>query len=841
MRRIFALAAMLLVISQVASAIPAKRGKFVAIQPDGTRVTLEVHGDEFYHWTTLEDGTVVSPDKQGFYRKSSMPKAERLGGREQARKDNEAIRARRAAQGARPRSISTYHFPVILVAFSDVDFTVTDPQTAFSNMLNQEGYSENGAKGSVHDYYWENSMHTFDAQFDVFGPYPYDGACADNSGDKDAAKILWDAISKNDDAIDWSLYDNDGDGVVDMVFLYYAGYNSAEGNANTIWPHKYDFQHAGVTTTTLDGKSFGIYACTSELKGTPLYGSGMCGIGTAAHEFAHTQGLPDFYDVNYANYSGDTECGASYDYDVMCSGGYNDEGRMPPYFTGEERIMMGWMSGYETVPASGEVTLNSLSGNVAYRMDTNTEGEYFVLESRPGTGWDASLEPGLLVYHVDKNPDRTIKYYYDNNAFLELPTSLAWSYSMINVDGTHPCYYIIPAADPTNLNYLYGSKDLPFPGAQGVVEYTPRDWDGNSYGPLTGIAFHSGNGTVTFSRMETFRGLSVTVKSTAGALLSDATVSLYSSGLAPENLIASAVTDDAGRATFHLEDYAGETVTVGVTKAGYIGRSDVVTLSTGLESASYTLRAYSEPLDFTLKKYDPSAGIMYMPMAPDDAISPMYAVGFTAAELADYVGRKVLSVRFMYYSTTATAVHGLAEFGTTRVFTRALSAPASGAWNTVDVSDLDVRIPSGQDIKVGYALENVTDNYGMMFEMSSSTPGAGYIAPDFTTDTAGTWTDLSGMNLIIALELDGTTLVKYTSIANPSYGAYKVGDTLSLSLVAGAGDEAPSGAVSWLLNDEPVTGDSVTFKYPGLHVIEARFNALDGKPRIAELEVTVTP
>ena len=45
--------------AQVLNAIPAKKGTFVKIQPDGTAITLQRHGDEFLHWTTTEDGVVV--------------------------------------------------------------------------------------------------------------------------------------------------------------------------------------------------------------------------------------------------------------------------------------------------------------------------------------------------------------------------------------------------------------------------------------------------------------------------------------------------------------------------------------------------------------------------------------------------------------------------------------------------------------------------------------------------------------------------------------------------------------------------------------------------------------
>ena len=61
------LAALLLALS--ARAIPARPGGFTYIQPDGSTVRLERHGDEFFHWTTLEGTSqVVALDEAGNHR-----------------------------------------------------------------------------------------------------------------------------------------------------------------------------------------------------------------------------------------------------------------------------------------------------------------------------------------------------------------------------------------------------------------------------------------------------------------------------------------------------------------------------------------------------------------------------------------------------------------------------------------------------------------------------------------------------------------------------------------------------------------------------------------------------
>ena len=56
---------------QIMNAIPAHPGKFVYTQPDGKRIVLQRHGDEFGHWLTDASGKVVRLEADGFYREVS--------------------------------------------------------------------------------------------------------------------------------------------------------------------------------------------------------------------------------------------------------------------------------------------------------------------------------------------------------------------------------------------------------------------------------------------------------------------------------------------------------------------------------------------------------------------------------------------------------------------------------------------------------------------------------------------------------------------------------------------------------------------------------------------------
>ena len=491
-KSIFLALAALLCGFQVMTAIPAYPGRIEYVQPDGTKIVLLQHGDEFAHWTTDAAGRLVSLSSDGYYRPTpgiSVTEILRQGAarRAAARQHRAALRA-----SSSPVALGKKHFLVILVEFTNKQFSTSeDPNAAFTALLNEPGYSVNGGTGSARDYYYENSHGVFEPVFDVFGPvkmdttYAYYGQNDMQGNDKRPEEAIIEGCKKLDADIDFSRYDNDGDGKVDLVFMYYAGKGEADGGAsNTIWPHQWELSSAG-KSLELDGKVIDSYACTNEVSGID---GKMCGIGTACHEFGHAMGLPDFYDTDYET---NGQSAGLFFFSTMDSGGYNNSGRTPPYFNFEERMLLGWLkeSDYREFPAAGTYSIPSVDENVAYRTPTDMAGEYFVYECRGSNGWDAGLAAhGMVVYHVDKS-NRTVKLSYGSTTARDLWDN--WGdYNSINENGSHPCFYVVPAADPSNLLYghfLYAgsyyfddeySPDLPFPGSKHVTGYTPVSWNG---------------------------------------------------------------------------------------------------------------------------------------------------------------------------------------------------------------------------------------------------------------------------------------------------------------------------------------------------------------------------
>ena len=507
MRRILLAIAALFAATTALMAIPARPGRIAYTQPDGTVIDILLHGDEKGHWATDLQGNELTQDADGFWRPAPEMLRRRMVRSAAPRREAFGAARRKAPAGL---ALGRKRYLVILVEFQNVGFTVSDDiNKDIYDMLNQPGYAENGATGSARDYYYDNSHGLFEPEFDVFGPVvlpekrSYYGSNNAQGEDKRAEQAVADGCAALDDQIDFSEYDHDGDGFVDLVFMYYAGKGEADsGIKETIWPHQSELSYAGLTLE-LDGVRIESYACTNEIEGTGKYRGKLCGIGTACHEFAHALGLPDFYDTDYED-NGFASALASFS--PMCDGAYNNDGRTPAYFNIEERIMLGWLpeDAVRTIDGAGHYSLLPVDSNEAYKTPTERDGEYFMYECRSRQGWDSYLDgEGLLVYHLDKS-DRIVRVGLDS-----APASTLWAewvdYNNLNASGKHPCFYIVAAADQSSFTYGYSKwsgeyyydedkvAGMPFPGTSRVTSFSPVSWDGEESDlTFTSIAFSDG-------------------------------------------------------------------------------------------------------------------------------------------------------------------------------------------------------------------------------------------------------------------------------------------------------------------------------------------------------------
>lgn len=859
------LASALLCLSQTISAVPAKPGKITLTQPDGSQITVILHGDEWFHYVTDESGAILEEDSTGKLVKSPNATIESLEAKiamSQAWKSRVLEQREEAILKAPSGSPK---IPVILVEFKDKGFSISDPKTAFNNLLNQKGYSDNGATGSVIDYYTDQSRGAYQPQFVVMDVVTLSNNMSTyGSTDGYAAKALYEACQKLDSSVDFSQFDNDKDGKIDMALMYYAGYNEAEGGPTaTIWPHQSYVSNVVSNAQAFDGVKLSRYFCTSELKGSS--GTKMCGIGTTCHEFAHSLGLPDFYDTNYNNY-GDGEAGATYTYDVMCSGSYNNDGCTPPWMNAEELMMLGWMDSITELTSSGMVYLPSIGADspVAYKSSTSEAGEYFLYESRPGTGWDAPLNGGLLVYHVDKSKSHRITWKTSSGSNTQ-PAYNLWaywdSYNAINCNGSHPCFYIIPAGSQNSLNY--SGSNFTFPGRSGINTFTPIDWSGAETGfSLTQIAFNSSLGDVTFRFANTNEcSISGFVMDSEGIPVKDATVTLSPSTEASNairktgtkkdllnsrgsmlrvggNALQTVTTDGNGSYSFILDE--GGTYVVSVSKDGYVSKYATVEASRAVTQNFYLLREGEEaPSD--LYTYPDNADWRDYGNSNVSSWDNMCSNLYPASLLGAYEGKQIKSVSFQIAGddTTTGKVYALIDFGTERQLFLEVQNPVPNDMITVDISEQEIFIPADKDVYVGYAIKGWTESYPFTATDPKDNTLTGYMA-DFDQKSS----DWEAWNYVFKIRMSIGDYIPagnaYNYIEDPNDGVYPIGASFALNLLEAVNELRPNAAgINWYYDDEPVSGESVKLNSAGQHTVKAEFVNENGNRMVVELDIEV--
>ncbi len=451
MKKVLTLAAAALLLAGTALAVPAKPGIRTVTQSDGTTLQVQQLGDEFHHSLATADGlTIEQGDDGGYYYCSAKGittmRAHDAASRSTAEQaflaqnqgeftfgaQQSAAQRARARQASAPRRVGqtqvptmgSPRVPIILVEYKDKKMSNT--VAAFEQQY------KTGAK-SVLKYFTDQSNGQYTPQYDIYGIYALPSnrsTYGGNSGgnDKGVALMVCDAIDKAGNDIDWSLYDNDGDGEADVCIVVYAGVGEAQSSvSNSVWPCQWSLSSGayygdGSGAQTRNGVTIDKFAVFNEIAGSSDYGTTMDGIGTFCHEFSHCLGLPDFYETTYSNgYYG------MGNWSLMDSGCYNGgtvDGDTPIGYSAYEKNFMGWIDLITPVAGTKYTLLvfNQGGNDQALRITALNDNEYWVLENRRKQGWDQYIaDEGVLITHftyvASRWDDNTV-----NNKAIQLAT-----------------------------------------------------------------------------------------------------------------------------------------------------------------------------------------------------------------------------------------------------------------------------------------------------------------------------------------------------------------------------------------------------------------------------------
>ena len=341
-----------------------------------------------------------------------------------------------------------YRQAVVLISFSDVDFSMDDPVAYYQRLFNERGYNEGYGQGCVADYFRDQSGGRFNLQFDIYGPIKVSvkakSSSKDNYGDA-AMKEAMDKLKELADTTDtdFSVYDWDDDQEVDQMVFVAAGY-SGNQVSGYIWPN---------TSYTYMKAPGDLYIGMNSISCELWRDRSRCGIGTICHEFAHCLGLPDIYPTNSMDFSVVDE------WDLMDGGNYTNKGWCPPNFSATEKMLLNWGNPIELTDVTTLDGMKAVSegGDTYILRNSGNENEFYILENRRQTKWDYGIPgEGLVIFHVD----------YDREV---------WSNNTVNSSSSHYRYSLFHADrkayedwDPDN-----DGKDM--------SKYTMDPWMRNRY------------------------------------------------------------------------------------------------------------------------------------------------------------------------------------------------------------------------------------------------------------------------------------------------------------------------------------------------------------------------
>lgn len=492
-------------------------------QPDGTTIRVRLMGDEHVSWYQTVDGIMLKRVDKAFYvaeiSADGMLKATDILAHNPGQRSKQEtalakmqtpqlfFTAANRMEEAKSRAIDGYpnknsysphsgkvRVPIIMMNYPDTAFTFEKEKfedyfngtvrTPYSSATRLDGFS------SVAEYFRDASHGKLNLEFDLYGPYMADNVHKyyGNDGGK-SFSLLQEAVRKADGDIDFSKYDSDGNGKVDMVYILFAGAGAnLSGDGDDFWPACW----TGIyTINTEDGVAINVIGGASELaisENAEDYDGPTirAGIGVTAHEMSHGMGMPDLYWTSRPfpqmifegkSYNDYNNCGPE-DWDLM-DGGENLSGAIwPCQYTAWEKDVMGWID-VEELDKPADITLYPLNeeGGKAYRV-TNPENkyEYYIIERTQFTEWNYYLHrrygSGMLIFHVNASASGlsmspNLTYGRPNVTILPADGFILGSYAYDEDAPAVPYNGVVQKI--TEEMFIQDSKGDPYPGLKGVI------------------------------------------------------------------------------------------------------------------------------------------------------------------------------------------------------------------------------------------------------------------------------------------------------------------------------------------------------------------------------------
>jgi len=425
---------------------------------------------------------------------------------------NAPMAAAAAPPGSAPAVSGVLRVPAILFKFKDTPGSQLRTTTQYNQVL--FGATPTGAAAgrpyTYRTFYEEMSNGLLSVQGQAYGyamldsnevtytgvagtctgnPYGNtncNGLFSQNAQDRMQAGLR-EALRKLDSQVDWTQYDSDGDGYVDLVTFIHPPLDGACGGStnNHLWSHRFFLTGIPYVTHSVNAQGVPIKVADYILE-SGVGGLDGCDttqimpVGTVAHETGHGFSLPDLYDT-------DNKSEGVGEWSLMGSGNYTSP-FSPSRMDAWSLSQLGWVT-VVPLPTSGTFSFGAApTSDTAFFLPVggaNPRGEYFLLENRQAVQSDSAMvhyhcrvwgSPppcggGLLIYHVDSAQIAQHGFDQDNRVNTApihgLEVVQADALSNLDADPNTAC----SGAGPTCSDR--GDAGDPYPGTTANVAFTP--------------------------------------------------------------------------------------------------------------------------------------------------------------------------------------------------------------------------------------------------------------------------------------------------------------------------------------------------------------------------------
>jgi len=391
-------------------------------QPDGTKLSLQASGDEFFNWLHDAAGyTIVQSQTDGYYYYATKDNGEIVPSQYKVTNERQALvgispklqisaqeyKNKRAASAyiaptpkERSATTGTLNNIVVYIRFSDqTEFTVS--RSTFDQKFNSVTPGVSSLKGYYSEVSYQQllvesthypvcEMNTNLSYVDSHprGYYQPYNAITNNIGYTDGQAssreqtLIANAVEAIANQVPTSInIDNDNDNKVDNVCFIIRGGNGAW--ADLLWAHR----------TALYGEN--AYINGKRVYDYTFQPESQNDVTTLCHEMFHSLGAPDLYHYNDQSADGP----ASY-WDIMNSGSVS-MGAYMKYKYGH------WLPAPQVISESIDYWVQPLQSPTRnyYRINSPySTTQFFIVEYRkkvPGT-YDSTIpNSGLLIYRID--------------------------------------------------------------------------------------------------------------------------------------------------------------------------------------------------------------------------------------------------------------------------------------------------------------------------------------------------------------------------------------------------------------------------------------------------------